>query len=813
MLFAIDWDVGGNVLGFIIGVIIRLYDLVASLIALIFAIASTDIFKEEMINEITSRVYIVLAVFMLFRITISCIQFLISPDKMDDKEAGFGAIVKRTAISVALLALVPTIFAFAKDAQNYIISEIPTIILGKNSTGDYDLSKFKGQEGLAYEIGYNTFISFLEYKSGEGCNDGSVAGLNGVTKEQAQNSGANVIITDLESAHEWRFYLAGEKSASKEDNKNCKMPDKKGALKGTSKFKFNTILALLGGLFLVYCLVCMVIDVGIRCLKWAVLQIVAPIPIATYIDPKTSKKSFDAWKKNCFDVYCSLFINLIIIYLILWVFQKALLNSTFFESDPEMGAYGVLVKVTLIIALFFFAKKAPKFLCDILGIKEGSGSFKEMFGRVGGTAPLGIGLAGISAFRGNYRNQNHGKNFTGDTVGQRLKHGLASKDAWGNRLKGIASGLAGATSANANAIKHIAKGESKGMKETMRYGRDHAMQARVNRTVDKLNGLSGPSGWAQRHEAKLDQTYQVKTEAELAEFKLKANEAIHKNVGAYKKAVLGRIEKEDSMISITRSGCNDTMELMARTFMSNETAIRNAVSSGKLDANSRLVQTFNASYTALNDAAVQNLDTQISAARAANDSELEKRLMKDRSKKINEVMTNYLSSNGINMTYAAMTGLSKDADTVPDLGEIAQTFGTSGSVTLMAQKEIFKAGMKGQVVDTAGNMIADINAYDSAGKSNAQAHVDIQNAVGAMEQDITQHAADLSKIKIDGFNGGTEFTSADMYKRAFKENFSGLDDAVEKESARIQRANADEQAKRQAANESLKRRQANKDKK
>lgn len=797
MLFAIDWDVGGNVLGFIIGVIIRLYDLVASLIALIFAIASTDIFKEEMIKEITSRVYIVLAVFMLFRITISCIQFLISPDKMDDKEAGFGAIVKRTAISVALLALVPTIFAFAKTAQNYIISEIPTIILGKNSTGDYDLSKFKGQEGLAYEIGYNTFVSFLEYKSGEGCNDGSVAGLNGVTREQAQNSGANVIITDLESAHEWRFYLAGEKSASKEDNQKCKMPDKKGALKGTSKFKFNTILALLGGLFLVYCLVCMVIDVGIRCLKWAVLQIVAPIPIATYIDPKTSKKSFDAWKKNCFDVYCSLFINLIIIYLILWVFQKALLNSTFFESDPEMGAYGVLVKVTLIIALFFFAKQAPKFLCDILGIKEGSGSFKEMLGR--GNSAFGIGAAGLSAWRGNYRNaMSHHK---------KGEHGVS------DRLKALASAAAGATSANANALSRIAKGQAKGFRDVKDNAVNHAMQARVNRTMDKLNGLSGVSGWAQRHEAKLDQKYQVKTEAELAEFKLKANEAIHKNVGSYKKAVLGRIEKEDSMISITRSGCNDTMELMARTFMNNETAIRNAVSSGKLDANSRLVHTFNASYTALNDATVQNLDTQIATARSAGDSELEKRLMKDRAKKINEVMSNYLSSNGINMTYAAMTGLSKDADTVPDLGEIAQTFGTSGSVTLMAQKEIFKAGMKGQVVDTGGNMIADINAYDSTGKANAQAHVDIQNAVGAMEQDITQHAADLSKIKIDGFNGGAEFASADMYKRAFRENFSGLDDAVEKESARIQRANADEQAKRQAANESLKRRQSNKDKK
>lgn len=90
-------DIGGFLLGIIVGIVVRLYQLVSILINLIFIIASTDIFKEDIINEITSRVYIVLAIFMLFRITISCIQFLISPDKMDDKEAGFGAIIKKNS--------------------------------------------------------------------------------------------------------------------------------------------------------------------------------------------------------------------------------------------------------------------------------------------------------------------------------------------------------------------------------------------------------------------------------------------------------------------------------------------------------------------------------------------------------------------------------------------------------------------------------------------------------------------------------------------------------------------------------------------
>ena len=68
------------------------FGLIEGIFQLIIDLANLEIFSQSTINEFASRIYIILGLLMLFKITISFVQMLIDPDKMDDKEQGMGNI-------------------------------------------------------------------------------------------------------------------------------------------------------------------------------------------------------------------------------------------------------------------------------------------------------------------------------------------------------------------------------------------------------------------------------------------------------------------------------------------------------------------------------------------------------------------------------------------------------------------------------------------------------------------------------------------------------------------------------------------------
>lgn len=374
--------------------------LVKSILTLIFDIANITFFTDTTINDLKTRVYIIIGVLMLFKITISCIQYLVNPDKAEDKENGFGGIIKRTIISVLLLALVPTIFSFAKYAQNAIVEALPKVILNQQENVDID--------EIGESIAYTTTLGFFGYSS-ETCNNGSIGGLSGGSSNSTFSSTDDI--------------LANVKLIATDRCNN------------ENRYKFNWLLCFPASIFLVLILVSMTIDVGIRVIKFGFLELIAPVPIASYIDPKTSKKSFDSWVHNSISVYVDLFIRLGVIYLILYLFLLLIpsFQSSFVLNDGTKLSWGrsMLVNVAIIISLFMFAKNAPKFICDVLGIKD-SGSLKDMFKRAGGLA--GTGLGALRTGYSNYKTQ---------------RARLAGKDVKGvkNVANSLRSAIAGAGSA------------------------------------------------------------------------------------------------------------------------------------------------------------------------------------------------------------------------------------------------------------------------------------------------------------------------------------------------------------------------------
>ena len=138
-----------------------IYSVVETLMQLIIDLANLQLFSNSTITEFANRIYIILGLVMFFKITISFIQILINPDKMNDKEQGLGNILKRVAISMILIVFVPSIFRLARQVQSYVIPIIPRVLLGV--TVDPNQDDPNTQERMNATARMMAFYSFYHF--------------------------------------------------------------------------------------------------------------------------------------------------------------------------------------------------------------------------------------------------------------------------------------------------------------------------------------------------------------------------------------------------------------------------------------------------------------------------------------------------------------------------------------------------------------------------------------------------------------------------------------------------------------------------
>lgn len=368
---------------------------VSEVLKLIFRIADTEIFSEGSIATFTSRVYGVLGVLILFKIIISAIQYLINPDKMADKDKGFGGLLSRTIISVAMLALVPTIFDFARLAQDKISVAIPQIVLGMKIDNTSDI------QAIGDNMSWVTVKAFVSAKEGKNTSGYPMESLENFKDNVTQGCG-------------WLWA-----------DENC-------------IYDYNFFFSIIVGVFMLYILLSMAIDVAIRTIKFGLIEILAPIPIASYIN---NQENFKSWYQNAFKVYADLFIRFIIIYFIIFVIVTLTEGKITIKSSGEVVSVlsDPFLYVFLIVGLLMFAKQAPKFISDLLGLKsDGMGGIADMFTR--GAAFGGAGKAAYDTFKSNYVTQSTRLSAMTDANGHPLSKGRQLATA----LKSAAAGSASA---------------------------------------------------------------------------------------------------------------------------------------------------------------------------------------------------------------------------------------------------------------------------------------------------------------------------------------------------------------------------------
>lgn len=496
----------------IYGAISKIYDL-------LITIARTSPLSQADILDMADRIYKLLAIFMVFKVTFSLIMYVVNPDDFSDKNKGVSKLGMNIVVSLSMLILTPYIFSYAYQLQTYILEDnsLATLIFGTstkkeffNTAGDdmayMAMSPFFVPDDSFHEL---NACSNLTIEEGTG-NDKRIvfnpecSGLNNDSDLTAKGGEYETTTSLLKftkdnnqfTVDNLRVYVKGVNSKNvgltfRQELATATDPETKEFIMDYS-FIFSSVVGVIIVLLLVtYCM-----DIALRSIKLAFLQLIAPIPIISYVDPKSGKDGlFKKWYQMCFKTYLSLFIRLIALYFAVYIISRV---SEMHLVDVIDGSFqtNAFVAIFIIIGALMFAKQLPKIL-EGLGVKLDGGGFtlnplkkmeKEALGgkqirNLTRGAAIG-GLAGAAAF---------GTNLA--TTGSRFKNAKG----FTGKTKAVFSSLGGGASAARRGLMSGIKGEKLGKGFTSSYS--GAMKAKHDRVSREQQGI----GTFERMGAKINQ--------------------------------------------------------------------------------------------------------------------------------------------------------------------------------------------------------------------------------------------------------------------------------------------------------------------
>lgn len=380
------------------------YNLISILMQAIFDIANFSL-SEGIFEKLINRVYLVLGIFMLFKITISLLTYLVNPDKISDKENGVGKLSMRVVLVLVMLIMLPSAFQLLNDVQNALLPTLPRLILD-SSNGDDSVNQISDNGTKIATSIYGAF-----FYDNPDCIGGEPTGVTPY----------NQTTVDIN-------YMFNNVNLSCQTTNNGSM----------YQYEYTPIISTLAGGFMCYVLIGICITVAIRMFKMMILRMIAPIPVISYIDPKSSKDgAFSKWVKTLTTTWFELFINLGILYLIVFLVNSLLINSAGQLWDATQG-FGFIRKsffiVFVIMGLFAFARQAPKFIMDALGIKNQGNFMRAM-----GLSSVALGSLGATAGSMAARVKHHNNKGTAVVsapfdLAKSVFSGIASVGAGGNAI-------------------------------------------------------------------------------------------------------------------------------------------------------------------------------------------------------------------------------------------------------------------------------------------------------------------------------------------------------------------------------------------
>ncbi len=362
--------------------------LLERLINVFDVMASVKLFSDPVIEKFATRIFAFVAIIMIFKLSFSIIQYIINPDTFGDKERGFGKIIQNILITLVSLVFVQDAFKIAYDFQGRVLSEnvIPNIILGVQNVDEEEQKQVKNNLPFLILSPFftpNTEISGISFE-----NEDYKCGAYYMYKSTASTSFNTSSMSYAKNDYNTNFTSCmvtkaeGEFNANKyelamKNNDYWALLDN-ATMKSTNPdiylFNYKMLVSTLAGAFMVIMYINFCIDLAIRVAKLGFLQLIAPIPIISMVDPKSSKSGMmSKWLKQCLSTYAGLFIRIAAVNFVIYIIYIIMDPSFFSNLNAQAGALSgegekIFVQLLIIFGAFMFAKELPKMISDLTGI-------------------------------------------------------------------------------------------------------------------------------------------------------------------------------------------------------------------------------------------------------------------------------------------------------------------------------------------------------------------------------------------------------------------------------------------------------------
>ena len=324
-----------------------IYNMIPKIYNLLITIAKTSPLSQADIADMASRIYKLLAVFMIFKVTFSLIMYVVNPDDFADKSKGVSKLITNIVISLTMLVLTPFIFNLAYQFQEIILTKntLGTVILGDVDAENSTIIDSAGEQ-MAY-IAIRPFITpNLDYfdcaepyyttidennkkktvlsKECFGFEDVNTNTDSNATcdKSAVSSDRLQVLCAAVDKSNKSDKYLTNEivnnyALGLQYGSHNLLLRRNTVTTFVSSKeeeFAFDYVygISTAVGILILLFLISTCMDVGLRSIKLAFLQSIAPIPILSYVDPKSGKDGmFKKWYQMAFKTYISLFVRIL----------------------------------------------------------------------------------------------------------------------------------------------------------------------------------------------------------------------------------------------------------------------------------------------------------------------------------------------------------------------------------------------------------------------------------------------------------------------------------------------------------------------
>ena len=223
-----------------------------------YALASAESFYADEIQKFASNIYILISVIMLFAFGVKLIEAIVNPDLLADTKKGTAGVFKRAIIALGLIVFIPYGFNKIYDIQSSFLNSnfFEKLIIGNTSINNY--SNLKCSEVSAGQIMAGTALYQFLYP---------VDYTNVVVTEETQSSAeeySEIMVCDISKLGDFADVI-NEKDG------------------GKYTFHFDGLFALGTGIFLIYELVILCIDIAFRLVNLGFLYLIAQIIVSLHI--------------------------------------------------------------------------------------------------------------------------------------------------------------------------------------------------------------------------------------------------------------------------------------------------------------------------------------------------------------------------------------------------------------------------------------------------------------------------------------------------------------------------------------------------